>query len=163
MYQIKSSLCDVGDISFINASPEYNVTPSKIQSLVFKLIFSQDWINLKFNLKRSANQSSESSIKCKSPVLGIIENKFFLAGITRSRSLESNQRYLVQQRKNEPYPGSSIKSFRQIIKPRKIRRNQFTLQLNEKSDQDSNFGPIQRQVRPKLKKLGHIICSVIYG
>ena len=50
------------------------------------------------------------------------------------------------------YPGSSIKPFRQIIKPRKIRRNQFTLQLNEKSDQDSNFGPIQRQVRPKLKK-----------
>ena len=87
----------------------------------------------------------------------------FLAGITRSRSLESNQRYLVQQRKKESYPGSSIKPFRQIIKPRKIRRNQFTLQLNEKSDQDSNFGPIQRQVRPKLKKLGHIICSVIYG
>ena len=54
------------------------------------------------------------------------------------------------------YPGSSIKPFRQIIKPRKIRRNQFTLQLNEKSDQDSNFGPIQRQVRPKLKKLGHL-------
>ena len=76
----------------------------------------------------------------------------FLAGITRSRSLESNQRYLVQQRKKESYPGSSIKPFRQIIKPRKIRRNQFTLQLNEKSDQDSNFGPIQRQVGPKLKK-----------
>ena len=96
MYQIKWSLCDVGDISFINASLEYNVTPSKIQSLVFKLIFYQDWINLKFNVKRSANQSSESSIKCKFSVIGIFETSF-LAGITRSRSLESNQRYLVQR------------------------------------------------------------------
>ena len=131
------------------------------------------WNNLKFNAKRSANQSSESSIKCKSPVHGIIEITFFSwnnkKSIFRVKSKVFNpvKEYGPYYMESFLYPGSSIKPFRQIIKPRKIRRNQFTLQLNEKSDQDSNFGPIQRQVRPKLKKWGIYMAdqlwTIIYG